>query len=297
VRVRFCEPPAELRRCFTSFYLVEIDSPTGVILSDHLHPEWGNLRFFHGSCPVAEGANGDRIDQASFCATGPSSRAVRFTVGPARMWGVGLLPLGWARFVAQPAAELADRVVDGATHPAFAPFAQLAQGLFGPKPDPAGELARIGAHFTARATKPLAGEAQIVALHAALVDPEVASARALAERTGLSQRTVERIAARAFGFTPKLLLRRQRFMRSLAQYMLDPSLKWIGALDGHYHDQAQFVRDFRQFMGMTPREYAARPKPVVGAIMRERARIAGRAVQALDTPDGGVAVAGGGASA
>ena len=86
-------------------------------------------------------------------------------------------------------------------------------------------------------------------------------------------------------------------MRSLAQYMLDPSLKWIGALDGHYHDQAQFVRDFRQFMGMTPREYAARPKPVIGAIMRERARIAGRAVQALDTPEGGVAVAGGGASA
>mgnify|MGYP006995480185 FL=1 len=57
------------------------------------------------------------------------------------------------------------------------------------------------------------------------------------------------------------------------------------------------MRDFRQFMGMTPREYAARPKPVIGAIMRERARIAGRAVQALDTPEGGVAVAGGGASA
>ena len=78
-----------------------------------------------------------------------------------------------------------------------------------------------------------------------------------------------------------------RFMRSLAQYMLDPSLRWIGALDGHYHDQAQFVRDFRQFMGMTPREYALLDKPVLGAIMRERARIAGNAVQTLDGPDGG----------
>jgi len=78
-------------------------------------------------------------------------------------------------------------------------------------------------------------------------------------------------------------------MRSLAQYMLDPSLKWIGALDGHYHDQAQFVRDFREFMGMSPREYSGRDKPVIGAIMRERARIAGQAVQALDSPDGGVA--------
>jgi hypothetical protein len=82
-------------------------------------------------------------------------------------------------------------------------------------------------------------------------------------------------------------------MRSLAQYMLDPSLKWIGALDGHYHDQAQFVRDFREFMGMTPREYAALPKPVIGAIMRERARVAGRAVQALDSPAGGAATVAG----
>jgi hypothetical protein len=44
---------------------------------------------------------------------------------------------------------------------------------------------------------------------------------------------------------------------SLSQYMLAPSQKWIGALDGHYHDQAQFVREFRQFMGMTPSAYGS----------------------------------------
>ena len=75
----------------------------------------------------------------------------------------------------------------------------------------------------------------------------------LVRRSGASQRTVERLCRRAFGFTPKLLLRRQRFMRSLADFVLDPTLKWIDAIDSQYHDQAQFVRDFRQFMGMTPR--------------------------------------------
>ena len=290
MRVRFCEPPIALRRYFTTFYLVEIDGHVGAC--DYLHPEWANLRFFSGTCPEAEAGNGDRVTGARFCATGPSSCAVRFTVGPTRMWGIGLLPLGWAMFVGHPAAALADRVVDGECHAAFAPFAPLAQGLFGPVPDAEAELARIGAHFTALARPAVPREAQILALHAALIDPEVASAGDIAARTGLSQRTVERIALASFGFTPKRLLRRQRFMRSLAQYMLDPTLRWIGALDGHYHDQAQFVRDFRQFMGMTPREYAARGKPVIGAIMRERARFAGRAVQALDTPEGGVAVAG-----
>ncbi|MFC3174901.1 helix-turn-helix domain-containing protein [Novosphingobium bradum] len=285
--MRFHEPPAGLRRYFTSFYLVEIAGAPHDRLADHLHPEWANLRFFSGGLPLAEGTNGDRVDQAAFCATGPSSRAVRFSVGPTRMWGIGLLPLGWAMFVDRPAAELADRVVDGLAHPAFARFAPLAHGLFARGPDPEAELARISAHFTALVAASVPREDQILAVHAALIDADVASAHDLAARTGLSQRTVERVARAAFGFTPKLLLRRQRFMRSLAQYMLDPSLKWIGALDGHYHDQAQFVRDFRAFMGMTPREYAAMDKPVIGAIMRERERIAGRAVQALDSPTGG----------
>ena len=102
---------------------------------------------------------------------------------------------------------------------------------------------------------------------------------------------LERISRRAFGFTPKVLLRRQRFVRSLARFMLDPSLKWIGAIDCHYHDQAQFVRDFRQFMGMTPRQYAALPKPIVNAVMQARERFAGSAAQALDGP-GGVVPAG-----
>ena len=75
-------------------------------------------------------------------------------------------------------------------------------------------------------------------------------------------------------------------MRSLSHFVLDPSLGWIGAIDSHYHDQAQFVRDFRQFMGMTPRQYGALPKPLIGAVMRERQRLYGSAAQALDGPEG-----------
>jgi AraC-like DNA-binding protein len=105
-------------------------------------------------------------------------------------------------------------------------------------------------------------------------------------RVGASQRTIERICHRAFGFSPKLLLRRQRFMRSLSQFMLDPTLKWIGAIDWQYHDQAQFVRDFREFMGMSPREYANTPHPVLEKFIQMRARLAGAPVQTMDRPEG-----------
>lgn len=280
-------PPAELRRYFTTFYHVSYASDGEDRVEDLLHPEWGNLRFACGDTITAAQPDGELRSGLSFCATGPSSRTIRFSLGPrGRMWGIGLLPLGWAQFVRIDAASLANCVRDG-SDPAFAPFQSLAGELYGRKADLEGEYARICAHFSRLLEKAAPDGPRIVAVHAALIDPEVHSVSELVELAGCSQRTVERVCQRAFGFSPKLLLRRQRFLRSLAEYMLDPSLKWIGALDRQYHDQAQFVRDFKEFMGITPRQYAALRKPILGAVMRERALAAGSAVQALDSPAGG----------
>lgn len=106
----------------------------------------------------------------------------------------------------------------------------------------------------------------------------------LAHRLGISSRSLERLSLKAFGFSPKLLLRRQRFLRSLAQFMLDPSLTWIRTLDFQYVDQAHFVRDFRRFMAMSPRHYAALDHPVLRAAAQGRSAAAGAAVQALHRP-------------
>jgi len=294
VRVEFCQPPADLARYFTTFYLAEItvsgdgssQNPQDRRVSDYLHPEWGNLRLFTNHAVAAEAGPGSIVPDTHFIATGPSAHAVGFAIGTTRMWGIGLLPLGWAKFVGVPAGELANAVLDGNTHPAMASFAPLATGLFGAAPDETGELARIIDHFRWRLAEPVVDEARILAIHAALVDPDVVSVAQLVARSGASPRTVERICFRHFGFPPKLLLRRQRFMRSLSQFMLDPALKWIGAIDSQYHDQAQFVRDFHRFMGMTPRRYAAMPHPVLDVFVRQRMRLAGSAVQALDNPRG-----------
>ena len=288
VAMRFCLPPPALAPFFTSFYLAEIDVADGATgqgqVSDFLHPEWGNLRFHDRPLVEAASANGNHIAGTRFSATGPSSHALRFTVGPCRIWGAGLLPMGWARFVPSPAAAYADAVVDGHVEPAFAPFRSLAATLFGPEPDPEAELARITAHFTAMLPGARVDDQRIMAVHSALVEPSLHSVTDLVARVGVSARSVERVCQQAFGFSPKILLRRQRFARSLAHYMLDPSMKWIDALDGHYHDQAQFVREFRAFMGMTPSQYGAIPHPILDAFVRERARIAGAPMQALVLP-------------
>lgn len=288
VRAHFFRPPVELRRYFTTFYCVEYAADEAGDHFDYLHPEWANLRIIDKCDLTAENRSGTRVSDTGFFFTGPSSQAVRFGFeGAFRMWGIGVLPLGWAKFFRVDAAKWSDVLIDGHGDSALAEFSGLAKGLFQGAPDREGELARISAFFLDRQHLPAADEERILAIHAAMIDPEIDCVSALVERAGVSQRTLERVCQRAFGFSPKLLLRRQRFLRSLAKYVLDPSLRWIGALDSQYHDQAQFVRDFKQFMGMSPRQYGLLDKPILTAVMRERARFAGKAVQGLDTPAGG----------
>lgn len=284
VRVRFHQPPAALRAYFTTFYITEIDVGADGLVTDHLHPEWANLRIVSGKLPVSEIRNGPTVANLAGIVTGPTSTAVRFTTGTSRIWGIGLLPLGWAKFVTAPAHDFVDRLYDPAVEPAFAPLRPLVDSLFGPAPDELAELLRITRHFESLAAREVPDEARIRSVHHVLVDPDVASVAEMAEQACLPTHTLERICNRHFGFPPSLLLRRQRFMRSLSQYMLDPSLTWIGAIDSHYHDQAQFVREFHRFMGMSPRAYAALPHPVLAEVMRARMVAAGAPVQALHDP-------------
>lgn len=283
IEVRFYAAPPELEGCFSSFYSAAFKVPEGQRVNDLLQPEWANLRFFEHDRPAAGVMGHDMLHGARLTATGPSSLPVHFELGTTRMWGVGLFPLGWAKFCNMPARDVANRVVDGEKHSAFANFSQLAGTLFAGEPDEQAELARIVACFRSL-NRDVPDEERIRAVHAALVDHEVGCVTDLAEHSGLERRTIERLCHRYFGFSPKVLLRRQRFMRSLAQFMLDNASNWSEAMDQHYHDQAQFVREFRAFMGMSPGEYAARKHPILGAFMKHRAKVWGAAAQTLDVP-------------
>jgi AraC-like DNA-binding protein len=269
ITVRFFRLSEPLAPYFTALYLTEIDAGDGLV-TDYLHPEWPALRFTEGPPPVACVGPGELAPQWPFVANGPTSKAVHFGVRTSRVWGLGLQPAGWAKFAIGDASALANTTVDGSTDPCFALFAgilpqiELCEGTI----DDKAEL--IDAHLLRHAGRPVPREDEIVACQIALRDPAIGEVTALQDRLGLSIKSLERLCRRYFGFTPKLLLRRQRFLRSLAQYMLDPSLSWLGALDSQYHDQAQFVREFRAFMGLTPSEYARLPHPILEPIMRQR---------------------------
>lgn len=287
VSVRFFAPSPQLAPYITTIYLTDFAPPQGEVISDWLHPEWGNIRL--ADQPGWKSAIGGN---ASIClpqviGTGPTSLATHFLVDrPTRVWGIGILPSGWLRLFDAPANQHADKTIACTAATTFADFSDLAGLVYSGKPDPAEEAARIDAFLRQLLQRRAVheDEARIRAAHAALIDDDLNSVGELAERLGISPRSLERLSLRAFGFSPKLLLRRQRFLRSLAQFMLDPTLKWINTLDWHYVDQAHFVRDFRRFMTMSPSAYAALDHPVLRSAARARAVATGAAVQALHQP-------------
>lgn len=228
-----------------------------------------------------ETRSGDQMPPTDFQITGPHSQAIRFRYGTVRQWAIYLHPLGWKKLIGRPAAGFANGLYDGFNEETFAPFRPLANSIFSDIPDPAAELQRIFDFLLSWDDKPDPHDDLVLEIFVSLLDPQLSSVGDLAEQTGISRRTLERMCNQHFGFSPKLLLRRQRFIRSLSDFTLDPSHKWIGAIDAAYYDQAQFVREFRHFMGMSPSQYAKLGKPVVSAVMTERDRYARELVRSL----------------
>lgn len=287
----FREPPAQFEGCFTTFYHVSLEiggvgpgqgAAPDARLTDYLQPEWGNIRFFCGGTPDAA-IDTSRVTDARYVGTGPSSLPCRFSLGPVRMWGVGFMPLGWARFFDADASACTNMICDGAAHPVFARFAGLTDVLCNPQATLDEQYEAIVAAMT-KAMRPSRDDARISRINAELVGGEHASVHDLADACAMSIRTLERTCVRYFGFSPKLLMRRQRFMRSLTSFMLQSGSRWTEAMDGENHDQAQFTREFRAFMTMNPSEYAALDHPILTSFMEARARIWGSAAQTLDLP-------------
>ncbi len=279
VDVHFYRLSEALQPYFTALYATTIECAPGVVVTDCLHPEWAALRFTEGPPPIACIGPGDMSPQWPFVANGPTSKSLQFGVRRSRIWGLGLQPAGWSKFVGKPASGWRDRTVDGAAEPAFALFTPILELVARAGGDGDRIAGGINDYLMRHADRPVPQEAQILACQVALRDPDMANVAELGERLGMGHRSLERLCGRYFGFPPKLLLRRQRFLRSLAQFMLEPNRNWSAALDGQYYDQAQFVRDFRSFMGMTPSEYAESDHPILEKVMAQRMADQGAAPQ------------------
>lgn len=255
--VKIFLPAEQLRSYVTFYYFVEADGP----FSDFLYPEWGNVRLsIRGDWWIRmPGCYPDQPQLAPLY--GPTDRRGEIVTTGGKTAGFGMTPLGWDRFIRGNAGDMANRVrdigddigIDGAT---------LRAALADDGEDAAAGAARFDALLIDLLSHRAPNGALAIAADRALrLHP--AGVPAFPADVGVSTRTLHRLCLNTFGFPPKRLLRRQRFLDTLGRVRVNPDGS-IGAVVGdQYFDQAHFNRDFVDFMGMTPRAYLQAPRALM----------------------------------
>lgn len=285
-RITFTQtlPAPPLRPYVSGYQFVDLAGPPGSVITDYAYPGWANIRMlFEGESWSVELGQRSYAPAERLVLFGPLSRAARITCPiPSRRIAVGVTPLGWARLFARDASNYTDRLtplVDILGGEAQATADALAED---PRPQAAFEVldALLLPRLSASADPPV----EILRMHDLIMSDEVIEASEFADRLGMSTRHAARLSAEVFGFAPKLLLRRRRFLRTLNALREPGETPWRTRLDPSYHDQPQFSRDFRAFMGMSPSEFFANPRPMMEASHRARAAVLGVGIQGLQPP-------------
>lgn len=275
--VRFYLPAAPLRPLVTSYYVVDAPGP----LDDFTHPEWGNIRFLLKGDMRFAGADGRDLTPPPSPAVifGPTDRTRRFDSQGGLTIGVGLTPIGWLSLIGSDASQVANAILplgDELGEAGTAIRERLAAAA-----DDDDRVAILDAVLTAR--KPHSSHYHDAAarVQEALLSGVVDDVADLAEALGMEQRTLHRVCRTVFGFSPVRLLRRQRFLRTLARVRdaLDQPLGQL--IDPHYYDQAHFNRDFKAYMGMSPMAYFRLPRELMRRAAEGRRALLGAPVQGL----------------
>ncbi len=98
-------------------------------------------------------------------------------------------------------------------------------------------------------------------LHRILLEEGTLHVTELARELSYSERHINRLFLSSLGLGPKLFCKQVRFQSTLAKLKKTPDRKIASAiLQAGYSDQAHFQREFKEFMGITPKQYLKRLK-------------------------------------
>ncbi len=278
VNIRYFSPAPPLRGLISSYYWCEIDQP---LLADRLRAELGQVRFIvQGS--LRYGYDDGRIVECPRAlVAGPTAGPVATQArGPFRLFGAGLMPAGWSALLGVAADTLADTATDlGGI--AGADAEATLQALGNARGD-AARIAVVDRFFLALQAKAYAvplwftnlADDWLTATH----DPQVDT---LIEAAGMSARQVERWTRRYYGAPPKVLARKYRALQAAVRLGSGDTPSWSDAAGDAFYDQSHFIREFKQFVGMTPSRFIADAAPVSRLTIARRRLLPGMPKLAL----------------
>lgn len=246
-------------------------------------PGWTTIRFSFPQSPwrvrYGRGAVETVMPAAVF---GPSASDLETdSVLAGISVGFVVTPLGMARLLPVAADRLAGRLTPlGALWAdADALLDQIAA-----LPDAASLPGFLDAMLLARLGPPHRDAPLVAELARLLVDQHDIETPRICAHLGCSPATLRRLSRRHFGFAPKLLLRRSRFLKSLFAIIGQDQGRWAQLIDASYTDQSHFIRDCREFLNCTPGEFLRRERPMTMLSLKRRAEVLGAPLVALHPP-------------
>ena len=267
-------PAADLAPWIARFYFSRIVVPADHQLECGLFNDSAFIRIQHGGAWQVETALGPIESGSGTLVFGPHSRRMKVHItGNVLSFGFGLRPGAAQVLAGVPASDLIDRVLPceefgGRSEPWNAVAARAAD----PASDPEDAfhaledlLRKMIDRLGAPAPHPVAERFEL----ATFFDPNI-SVSEFARANGIEQRRLARIVKRDFGFTPKAVLRRARALdfASLLRGVADEAEAEDLAL--RYYDQSHLIREFTALFGMSPRQFAALPQPLMTSALENR---------------------------
>lgn len=130
------------------------------------------------------------------------------------------------------------------------------------------DMARISETFLTRHIKKQKEKASAAAIRfvSGLLEntPAAAPVETLAGLACMSLKSFERAFREQVGVTPKYFSRIIRFNKALKQKMMQPSQSWTSIAHANgYFDQMHFIKDFKQFAGMSPNAFLQHLPPPI----------------------------------
>jgi AraC-like DNA-binding protein len=266
VALSYLAPPEDLASLFGPMYLFIADKAA---VSDHTRADFAQIRFMLTGTGDYVFHDGRHVATPQCCMLGPTTAATRFeVVGPMRVAGISVLPLGWAALGAGDAGIVADNLFDLADRFGEG-WADLHEHLSSiADAEDAAALVWPFLRSCIRRVSP-AEAAFVAAVDLWLADERSPRVDALQDVTGLSSRQIARLCNRYYGSSPKYLARKYRALRC-ALILARDNIDWADLCDGAFYDQSHFIREFKHFIGLTPSQLRDEASLVIRLTMTRR---------------------------
>ncbi len=274
-------PAPALRDLVSNYHIMDSQREHHDGRQQWLLPSWPALRFILAPDPITLTVGARRYDPIPEAALyGTASRAMQMTTHGGVTVGVDLTPLGWARLMNRRADLYRDRIVPLETVLPPAWVARTLQRLR--DSDQGSEVKAILDDMLLAIVAPATpDDAAIVALQRLIADDATRDLTAAATAVGMTPAALRRLATRYFGFPPKTLLIRTRFLRSLVRMMHAGDDADYSAIAPTYFDASHFLRDADRFLGTTPRRFLRQDHRYLSAFLRATSEVR-RAARAAD---------------